>query len=236
MASELFKTRAGINPTETELPFSISTHQVEEYLQKKIDVILNRVSQENGSTDKESIDVRVYTTEAGGNFLPFVIILPMEALEEKAKKQNRNTPSIFNAKDADGTASMKPELYKLFSSYIYTKDDESAFFSEDWRRARRVRRETSPVLKSLRTPKVTNMENGRLQVVSFMIDPLRVFHDMLSMKDDNRSFKVDINGWQKMQTGEYRYDVVRVVTKGGKGKKYKDTLADELNRKMRAGH
>ena len=228
-----FITRSGITPNEKELPYSITTSQVEKYLQDKIDVVLNRVAKQNG-TEKENIEVRVYTTEAGKSFLPFVVILPMEVLENKHQKRKKNVPSIFNTTESDGSANMRPELYKLFSSFTYNKDDEQAFFSDDWRRARHVNRETSPVLKGLRTPKVTSMDNRRLQVVSFMIDPLRVFHNMLEIEGDTRTFKVDVEGWQKIQTGEYRYDVSRVINKG-KNRKYKDTLADELNRKMRAG-
>ena len=228
------RTRAGITPNEAELPFSITTRQVEDYLQRKVDIVMNRGAN-NGET-REPIEVRVYTTEAGKSFLPFVIVLPIDALEDTGKKNKNNKKkmaAIFDTKSSEGTGNMKPALYELFRSYTYTKEDESAFFSEDWRRARRVNRETSPVLKGLRTPKVTTMNDGNLQVVSFMIDPLRVFHDMLKMEGDNRSFKVEVQGWQKIQTGEYRYDVLRAVTKGKRGKKYRDTFADELNRKMR---
>ena len=219
------ETRAGLTPNERELPYSITTSDVESYLQKKVSVVTNR----DGGGD---VNVRVYTTEAGKAFLPFVVILPLDVLENNGKKIKKDMPTIFNTREESGVASMKSSFYKLFAPYVYTKDDESAFFSDDWRRARHVNRETSPVLKSLRTPKVTSMENGNIQVVSFMIDPLRVFHDMLQM-EDGRTFRVDIQGWQKIQTGEYRYDVTRCVNKGKGGKKYRDTLADELNRKMR---
>ena len=224
-------TRAGLNPNETELPYSITTTMVEKYLQNKIDVVMNRSANNGGQSEK--IELRLYTTEAGKAFLPFVVVLPMEALEDRKKKNKKPMPSIFDTKDTDGSANLKPELYKLLSAYTYNKEDETAFFSDDWRRARRVNRETSPVLKNLRTPKVTSMENGKLRVVSFMIDPIRVFHDMLIIPTDNRSFRVEVTGWQKIQTGEYRYDLKRVINKGKNGKKYRDTLADELNRKMR---
>lgn len=224
------QTRAGLTPNERELPYSITTSDVEQYLQRKVNLVMNRDANDGETKD---ISVRVYTTEAGKSFLPFVVILPLDALENTGKKSQKSVPAIFDTRSTESSAKMKKSLYTLFSTYCYTKDDEQAFFSDDWRRARRVNRETSPVLKSLRTPKVTSMENGNVQVVSFMIDPLRVFFDMLTMSDDPRSFRVDINGWQKIQTGEYRYDVTRVVNKGKHGKKYRDTLADELNRKMR---
>ena len=219
-------TRAGLIPNERELPYSITTTDVESYLQSKVDIVANG---DGGS----GVNVRVYTTEAGKEFLPFVVILPLDVLDDEGKKSKKNLPSIFDTKGESGVANMKDKYYKVFSPYIYTKEDESAFFSEDWRRARRVNRETSPVLKSLRQPKVTAMENGNVKVVSFMIDPIRIFHDMLSLANDNRSFRICINGWQKIQTGEFRYDVSRIVNKGKGGKKYRDTFADELNRKMR---
>jgi hypothetical protein len=37
-----------------------------------------------------------------------------------------------------------------------------------------------------------------------------------------------------MQTGVYRYDLNRVISKG-KNKKYRDTVVQELNRRMKAG-
>lgn len=233
--TNMWKTRSGISPDERELPYSITTHDVEEYLQKKVNTVLNRIAQQNGKgSNAEQIDVKVYTTEAGRDFLPFVVILPTDVLETKDRQKRKDTPSIFNTKDTDGTASMRTEFFNLFKCYVFGKEDETAFFSEDWRRARHVNRETSPVLKSMRTPKVTSMEGGRLQVVSFIIDPLRVFHDMLTINDDPRSFKVEIKGWQKMQTGVYRYDLNRVISKG-KNKKYRDTVVQELNRRMKAG-
>lgn len=229
MASEI-RTRSGVTPNEQALPYSITTSKVESYLQDKIDVVVNRMAKENGGK-VEDISIRVYTTEAGKAFLPFVVILPMDVLQQR-NKQKKKMASIFDTKSEDGTAAMKTEFYELFKSYVYNKDDEAAFFSDEWRRLRHVSRETSPVLKSLRTPKVNKMDNGHLQVVSFMIDPIRVFHDMLASDDDRRNFKVDVVNWQKIQTGEYRYDLKRVINKGKNKQKYKDTLAAELNRKM----
>ena len=226
-------TRSGIMPNEGELPYSITTTNVETYLQDKVNVILNRMAKEDGNYPIKSIDVRVYTTEAGKCFLPFIVVLPTDVLNGKRSK-NPDVDAIFNQSCEDGSANMRPEFFNLFKSYVYTKDDEAAFFSDDWRRARRVDRSTSSVLKQYRTPKVTNIENGKVQVVSFMLDPLRIFHDMLTMPNDNRSFKVDITKWQKIQSGEFRYEVVRLIN-GKNGKKHKHSVADELNRKIRGG-
>ena len=231
MASKDFQTRSGLVPNEAQLPFSITTSDVEAYLQKKIDTMLNKAANQSGET-ADKIDVRVYTTEAGKGFLPFVVILPLEALDNRQKRQNKPMPSIFDTKGTDGTANLKKEIYDVLSAYTFNKQDGEMFKSDSWRRDHHVNREATTVLLGMRTPKVVSMEGGRLKVVELMIDPIRVFHDMLKMQDDTRNFMVNIDGWQKIQTGEFRYDVKRALNKS-KGKKYKNTLADELNRKMR---
>lgn len=230
MASKDLTTRSGLTPNEAQLPYSITTSDVEAYLQKKIDTMLNKAATQNNDT-MDKIDVRVYTTEAGKGFLPFVVILPLEALASKPQRV-KNMPSIFDTKEVDGTANLKKEIYEVLSTYTFNKQDGEMFKSDSWRRDHHVNREAVTVLLSMRTPKVVSMEGGRLKVVELMIDPIRVFHDMLKMQDDNRNFMVNVDGWQKIQTGEFRYDVKRALNKN-KNKKYKNTLADELNRKMR---
>lgn len=222
-------TKAGIRPDENELPFSISTHQVEEYLQKKVNAVVNRIGEED-------VQIQVYSTEAGKAFIPFMVILPTSVMKNgKNKSQDKSIPRIFLGgveTQEDTSANMKEEFYKVFSPYIYSKTDEAAFFSEDWRRARKVNRDTSPILKRYRTPRVSKFNNGKETVVMLMIDPMRVFHDMLTIPDDNRQFKPEVTGWRKVQDGDFIYQMRRVLNKNNK-KKYKYTAMDELNRKMR---
>jgi hypothetical protein len=71
-------------------------------------------------------------------------------------------------------------------------------------------------------------------MVTVMLDPLRVFHDMLVMQgDNNRDFRIEISGWQKIRTGEFRFDIKRMTYRKKNNKKYQETFVDELNRKMR---
>lgn len=227
-------TRSGKSPDRDKLPYSFTTTEVESYFQDKVNVVLHRMAKDNPDYPLKDVEVRIYTTEAGKNFLPFVIVLPTDVLNRKRGK-NSDVDPIFNQSSEDGSANLRPEFYNFFKSYVYTKDDEAAFFSDDWRRARRVDRSTSSFLKQFRTPKVTTIDNNKVQVVAFMLDPLRVFHDMLTIEGDNRSFKVDISSWQKIQSGEFRYDLKRLISKGKHGKKNGHNIADELNRKFRGG-
>ena len=232
MANEI-KTRSGLTPDETGLPYSITTSKVEEYLQRKVNTISSGIANTTGEAEK-NVSIRIYTTEAGRNFLPFIIVLPLDVLADNPnKKKHTGEHPMFNPKDTDRTVHLRKEYYELFKAYIYNKEDQGAFFSDDWRRARGVARDTSQVLASTRLPKIVSLNNGRLQVVTLLLDPLKVFHDMLESTDDNRrDFRVDIEDWRKIDEGEYRYDVKRRLFKKG-GKKYRDTVAEELNRKMR---
>ena len=227
------ETRAGLQPSDKKLPYTVTTAQVEQYLQKKVDVLCNR-----DKSLPQNVDVRVYTTEVGSKFIPFVVVLPTSVLVDKSKKQNNDhIDGIFNINERSSKVEdlLKP-FKSLFVAYTYDSDDMKAFSSSDWRRARGVARTTSESLKKMVFPRISQFrgEGGRkTTVVIFLLDPLRVFHDMLKMNDDNRDFNVDIERWQKIKTGEFRYIMTRSV-KHGKHKRYNDTvIANELNRKMR---
>lgn len=222
-----FQTRAGIEPSQTSLPFTITTEQVRDYLQKKLDIVVNK-----GLPEDSKISINVYTTEAGVNFLPFVVILPEEAENRDSAKASNNIPMIFNTKEIEKTVKLKDPIYKLFSSYAYNKKDKEAFFSDDWRRIRRVSRNTSSMLKQLSEPKKVNIRNA--SCIALLVDPIRVFHDMLIMQNDNRDFMVEIVKWQKIRSGEYRYDIKRVInSKKGKNNKYKDAFFNEINNRIK---
>lgn len=231
-SNEIYKTRAGILPSEQELPFSITTTDVKQYMQRKLNAVVNGMRQ-NGLYSGEDIEVDVITVEMGSNFIPFTVVLPMSVLRGERKRRSRDELSIFNPKDNDATVGIHEPIMKMFASYTFDKADGEAFFSADWRRARGVSHTTSAVLKNNRLPRVQKFNNGSLERVTFLIDPIRVFHDMLMMENTNTNFMVNICGWQKIRSGEFRYDMKRTLNNKKKGKKGGNTLADELNRKMR---
>jgi hypothetical protein len=232
-SNEMYKTRAGIQPSEQELPFSITTADVEQYLQRKLNVVVNGMRQ-NKLYDGDDIEVKVITVEMGSKFIPFTVVLPMDVLKNKDKSRfiRKDEPSIFNPKQSDATVIIHEPIMKMFSSYVFDKADGEAFYSADWRRARGVSTTTSAVLKRNRLPRIQKLNNGTMEKVTFLIDPIRVFHDMLMMDNNNANFRVEIENWQKIRSGEFRYDMKRVINKK-KNKKGGSSFADELNRKMR---
>lgn len=230
---ESLETRAGLYPSKKQLPYAITTSIAEKYLQDKVDVICAKAKEL-----PNSVDVKLYTTEPGRNFAPFVIVLPTSVLVEKGKKnrENKNVDAFFDNKTYSDEENLLEPFKKLFGAYTFNKHDVKAFMSNDWRRARGVDRRTSDTLRSMALPRTNSYGSGdkRVTVVTFLIDPLRLFYDMLKMKDDNRDYHVEIERWEKVKDGEFRYYVKRMINRGKKNK-YGDTIARELNRRMRGG-
>lgn len=224
------ETRAGIQPSMRELPFSITTSEVEDYLQRKLNAVVNGMRQHGLYKGDDDIDVRVITVELGSNFIPFTVVLPTSVLKDSNVRRPNNEASVFNPKDSDNTAAIYDSIAKMFSSYTYDKNDSEAFFSADWRRARGVSNTASATLKRNYRPRVQRF--GNMEAVTFLIDPIRVFHDMLRIEGNNANYRIEITDWQKLRTGEFRYDMLRIINKSKKNKKGGNDIADAVNRTM----
>lgn len=220
------KTKAGIQPVQTELPFSITTSDAEKYLQEKFNMLKG---------DNANMTVSLFTTEVSPKFLPFMLLLPKQASKNGSKKKNDNVLSIFNTdtNENNGVA-LHNDVFAVIAPYIFNKADEQAFFSPDWRRERQVSSATSHKLKYSRTPHIQKYNKGQIEFVAMLIDPIRLFYDMLSDPTKQENFRVSIRNMEKVKTGEYRYTVSKIpVVAKKKNHNYEEILAQEINRKMR---
>lgn len=224
----VINTRAGISPSVNKsLPFSVTTSEVEEYLQKRVDAV---VKASNGKVER--YEVSVFSTESGTYFIPFVVVLPEKVLIGQSR-QKTDMESIIDANNNDDKISIDPAYYKIFSPYRYNDHDEGQFFSDAWRRDNGVNKSTSYMLKRMRTPKIMKSNAMNSNAVVFMIDPVRVFYDMVVSDTDRRNFHIKITGLKRMESGKYRYDFKREIVDSKKNKKYNKTFADELNYRMK---
>lgn len=219
------KTKSGLQPVQTELPFVITTREAEEFLQRKFNLLRG---------DNARTQVSLFTTEVSRKFLPFMLLLPTSVMQGKAKKDNGFELSIFSPQRDDNRVNLQREVYATIAPYVFNKADEQAFFSPDWRREREVTGSMSNKLKFTRTPHIQKYNNNKVQFVAMLIDPVRLFHDMLTDPDKKDNFQVQIGSTEKIKTGEYRYTVIkRSIFNSKKPKNYDEILANEINRKMR---
>ena len=231
-SNDELNTRSGFTPDKSNLPFHITTSDAENYLQSKVNGIVQ--SMRAAGKNIGDVEVGLYTTEPGTKFLPFVVSLPTSVLASEGKgRRNANELSIFNPKDDDNHGvDLKEEFHNLFRIYTYNKQDEAAFFSQEWRRLRGVSRTTSGKIKEMRLPKILEF-SGNQKCVTFMLDPVRLFHDMLVIEGDNRPFFIEIEHWQRQGQGQYRYDIIRRIPNGKGKKQYEDNRAAEINRMLK---
>ena len=229
-----FETRGGLTPNMNELPYSITTSAACAYLQDKLDCVCSQ-----NPDDPKKIKITLATTEPSKEFLPFIIVLPYDGVvEDSGKKYNQkndqptiNIPDDEDVEHGRGAARIRRDIFMLLKAYAYNENDAAAFKSEEWRRRLHISRETGNNLRGLRKPKVSKINgigNGNMKVVMMLIDPIRVFYDMVQMDGDNRQFYVNITKTQKIAAGEYRYDIKRQIAHKGKGKNGKD-LSNVLN-------
>ena len=251
-SNEIYKTRAGIQPSEQpseqELSFCITTSEVEQYLQRKLNATVNGMRQ-NGLYKGDDIKLKVITLEIGSKFRPFIVLLSMNALAFSDRNYNhKDDISIFHPKKSDSTAIMFTPLMKLFSQYsfqaylCYNDDTDEEpfyeykpiFYDDEWRQRHGVSLLCIELLNQHRLPRVHKhkFKTGNKECISFIIDPIRAFQDMLIVEGDSSCFNVDIYDWQKICAGEFRYDVNRVTHKKN-GKQSSNNFAGELSRKWK---
>lgn len=220
------KTRSGLEPTQREIPYTISTDKAEEYLQGKINLAMKG----------EEISIEMLTLNLGAKFAPFVLYLPESVCTSK-KVHNTNELSLFQG-DSDKKINIDQRIYKAIIPYTYNKDDENAFFSSAWRRQCGVSQKASSILKSLRKPHLAKFKGGKIRLISVMIDPIRLFHDMLTSTNPEEAkrerFRIYINECKKLKNGNCTYSISRerYTGKHSNTSNITDVLAAELSRKI----
>jgi len=239
-----YQTKAGLSPSQNTLTYRISTSDVEKFLQDKMNIVVQKMRDEGYQvyTTKSdqpeirkyngpNIDVNLIGINMSSVFVPFTVILPMDVIVERKKKKKEEL-SIFDPKGSDGTLNLYLPIARLLAAYSYNKEDTKAFFSPDWRRARKIPNSVTPTLKYNATPKVQRVNQGKDEVVTLMLDPIRMFHDMLKMEDNRADFHVEIVDIQRQREGEFLFTVDRVLNKKKKNGKGGRGLVADITRKM----
>ena len=164
-----------------------------------------------------------------------MLLLPTSVLKDGKGRQNNDEPDIFQNDHSERYAQMKNGFFKLIQAYMYTKDDEKAFFSTSWRQELNVSLKTSHMLKANRIPKVQKMNKGKNTFVVCMIDPVRLFHDMLQdLNNKDQKFKVKIVETEKRDSSNYVYNIERLIVDGKKNrdKNMEETIAYEISQRL----
>ena len=246
---EKINIRSGLLPTETELQYSITTTQAEEYLQAKMNFLIEgmrraenkKAKEENRKSRADQIkDVKIIlsTMRFSKTFMPFVAMMSTNCLKNSSNAKSVEENEIFNPQiQSKGARIQDPIFTFIVKPYGYTKKDEDAFFSNTARSSLGITVKQAHNIKHYRLPKIQKFNKGRVEYVTFLVDPLRLFHDMLGNDNDkNEKFEVFINkeSTERIRGLDYKYSVARVVSKNGKkrNKQKEDRIELELERRV----
>ena len=215
------KYRSGLVPTQSyrKVPFEITTEQVEEFIQKKIDIGTS-ILRSNGR-DIPEIKISVHSIQMTRSFAPFYLLLSTDALNGSNKKQkNKNKQTqkeldIFSGEPDERSSSTKiyPEIYEIVRRYLYGREDIKSMH--------RNRNNMKPVLTTELINRISGASKLKIQrfgdksFVAVAIDPLKVFIDMLCedyQSISNRNFIVWIEKIKKINMSNYKYYVTREIT------------------------
>ena len=213
----------------------LSTKDVQNYIQERIDVIVAALRNKNPKyADLKDIQIRVAGAQASDKFVPLMIILPPEALEAEATS-NDEVPYIFLERDEDGQLTLIPAIEKLFKCWAYTKEDKKAFENPRYQRAININRKMAADIINFTTPRYRQRKDGdeKTEIIMFFIDPIKIFHEMLTEENETKSFKIDIANFKKIRNGEYDFKVMKYY---GKKKKSKENpLIKDIDGFLRRG-
>lgn len=204
-----FVSKAGIRPNrEMKVTYNISTTQVRQWLQNKLDVLLKNAGQ-------DEVQFNLITINVAKNFAPMMAIFPMDVIQPDAAFEDIDP--IFREDHDDKPKNINPVIKKLFEPYTYPESDKQIFRSRTIKRDWGIENRFAPILEQLITPTILPIGNNGAGQVCFLLDVIKIFYYMLEMDEDKRDYEIQIQNWQNQKSGEYTYRVARCIK--GKNKK-----------------
>lgn len=229
------KTRAGLMPAKSnEEPFDpITTERAQGYLNDRLRAVINKMNAANDRNKQvDTPEMALATHRFSKNFAPLVIAFSMDAVD---KKNTYNIPEIFNPEPEDNSVKLRPEVYSVVYPYLYNAEDIKGFFTPQTKHDLQLTTKACREIKAASKFAITEEKDGgrKIRYVHVLIDPLRLFHDMLTEDDkNNEKFTVRISSITPISDTNFRYDVAKQYKKGGSSPE-KSTIAKYLAKAIR---
>lgn len=227
--------RAGrLKPVVTKPTYKITTSDAADYIQEKINVMAKimrkRAAEEGKDIDVPDVTVTMISSPASKKFYPFMILLPMEACNGKGKRDNSEL-SLFNPDSSSGSARLKGHIFRVLSNFQFSKDDRKALNTSSYRRELGgMSVSTTNILIQHMVPRIDPLGLSKTchrKMVGLIIDPYRVFEDMLTDPDrPGEKFKVHIEKVVRISDNSCEY----TVTKEPEGKHSNGNFASRLGK------
>ena len=223
-------TRAGLVPDDKNEPYTVTTAQMREYLQRQLDVVITDTNQHlaEGQAPMSNVQIKAYSCRMGEHFYPLVVTLPGTVIYKRAKKlsevKNENNGRLNIANDihedlddyGKGIRIQAP-VYGGVKRFMYP-DGGKGLDDQNARRNLGISASDAANAKRMCKLKRIKINKGGC-LVTVMIDPFAVMSDMLVVNGDNRPYQILMHRAKRVRDGEYKFTITRSIrekkNKGG---------------------
>lgn len=204
-------TTANIQLEISEWKCDITSDDIENFLQSKIDAIVDKA----GGT---RVPVEVRSMQYNKIYAPIVLMLPTTVISGRGKRfddnQFKNIPATFargmsNPKSGKSIL-LNSSVTKAISPYTYKKHDIASMEDPKERSKLQLSRQQLIQIKSFSKPKMKKAQGGREYVI-VILDCLKIIQDMLLIQGDNRRYDFEVMKVNKHSSGRCLYKVIRYI-------------------------
>lgn len=216
--------------------YDISTREIQEYLQGKLDVVVSVLKQEKRYDNLDDIKISVGAAKASDTFVPLIVTLPKEALESEASNMDNEIPSIWTKTEENEEVRMIEDLEDFFRMYTFKKDDIKMLKNREYQRKQHIRPSYAASVVGMCRPTYHVFKKGSEYVdarIMFALDPVRVFMDMLCEENEKQGdVDITITGIKKIRNSQYEFRVVkrRQKNKGNNNDAYEKDIETIFSR------
>ena len=220
------------------IPYKISTKAVERYFRDMISSLKSKFDPDGEMIKFNliSIDCTDKSKFKHPRFVPFLCEISINA-EDNGSSSNSNSDfdSFFNpeANKDNGHIRLKKWFNDFLNHYTYTgmNNKNFRFTTDDIRRSYGISRQAANIMNSWIFPRYVKNNNGSVEYIAVLLDPLKIFYDMLrcmdgSIANNYNAEEVIVN---EIEQGQYIYKFTRRVDNRRRGKNILSDFERMLN-------
>lgn len=211
----------GTNPTLEELEvakkYDFSTQFVQGKLQEQINVIMQNAGDKTPMRIQlSSMELKDDVRKKGKGTAPFVLLLPDAARKKEDKNDEVKIDPIFDSEERREKVMLRPELYRLLSAYVFTKED--IHFISQHRNRVQLNISNNHYIFLRNYSNFKRIKSGDTHMIMVLLDPVKVFRSILiDRKKPNARFNLYIDKLVRVSGTNFIYTVAKEPYNSNKG-------------------